>query len=238
MLQQGILAIGTTALIAALAWWGGEAGHADRAPTGPAVAAWPPSAAPQPVRTSPVTDPPQRTEPALVWRPAPAGLAPVTVLTTSPQTLQLGEQNDLVVSVGPHATAAEVGFTAHFDPNVLQARSGAEGDWTTTVAGAGADFEADIPESSDQARIRSTVTARQPRAMGGTVAIVQFQAVAPGATTIRITDVMVKDAAGNLLPVQLSSPTLHVTAHMPPMAWPATSRPQGEQPVQPIDGDD
>jgi hypothetical protein len=169
-------------------------------------------------------------------------LAPVTVNATSPQTLQVGEQNDLVVSVGPNIAVGEVSFTAHFDPNVLQVRSGTEGDWATSVSVAYAHFEADVPEAGDRARVCSTVVATQSRSAGGSVAIVQFQAVAPGATTIRITDVAVKDFAGNSLPVQFSSAKLHVTADPQPTLWPGTVHAQGEvlmkaQETDAVDGD-
>jgi hypothetical protein len=60
------------------------------------------------------------------------------------------------------------------------------------------------------------VTARRAVATGGSVAVVQFQAVAPGTTWVVIADVTVKDLAGNSMPVLLSSPRFQVTSERVP----------------------
>jgi hypothetical protein len=225
-------AIGAAGLIAALAWWDRQdAPEPEAAGTQPAASLAVAVAAPRLGDASPLTGNPLLPGPAVDRPPAPGGWAPVTLIATSPQQLQVGEQNDMVVSLGPNTAVGEVSFTAHVDPNVLQVRFGTEGDWAAAISAAHAHFEADVPEAGDRVRIRSTVLAKPVRATaGGSVAIVQFQAVAPGVTTIRITDVAVKDFAGNSLPVRLSSATLHVTAESP--SWPVTARPQGELLVQ------
>jgi hypothetical protein len=164
-------------------------------------------------------------------------MVPITV--TAPQNLLVGEQTDLVVAVGANVDVGEVSFTVQFDPDVLQGRAGTEGDWTATSARPDASFAAEISEAGDQVRIRSTVTPRRAVATGGGVAIVQFQAVAPGTTSVVIADVTVKDLAGNPMPVLLSSPRFQVTAERVPPE-PLQSRagaPTDALATEPVEGD-
>jgi hypothetical protein len=167
-------------------------------------------------------------------------MVPLTV--TAPQSLLVGEQTDLVVAVGANVDVGEVSFTVQFDPDVLQGRAGTEGDWAATSAKPDVSFAADISEAADRVRIRSTVTARRAAATGGSVAVVQFQAVAPGTSSVVITDVAVKDLAGNLMPVLLSSPRFQVTAERVPPAPPVATQSPGrattdEVTTEPVDAD-
>ena len=103
--------------------------------------------------------------------------------------------NELVVAVGANAGVNEISFTVQFDPDVLQVRAGTEGSWAEG-AGLDARFAAEISETGDRVQIRSAVSGQRTGVAGGSVAIVQFQAVGPGTTSIVITDVVVKDLAG------------------------------------------
>jgi hypothetical protein len=141
-------------------------------------------------------------------------MVPLTV--TAPQSLLVGEQTELVVAVGANVDVGEVSFTVQFDPDVLQGRAGTEGDWAATSARPDVSFAAEISEAGDHVRIRSTVTARRAVATGGSIAVVQFQAVAPGTSAIVIADLTVKDLAGNSMPVLLSSPRFQVTSERVP----------------------
>jgi hypothetical protein len=154
--------------------------------------------------------------PSTAAQPTHGRIAMVPLTVTAPQSLLVGEQTDLVVAVGANVDVGEVSFTVQFDPDVLQGRAGTEGDWAATSAKPDVSFAADISEAADRVRIRSTVTARRAAATGGSVAVVQFQAVAPGTTWVVIADVTVKDVAGNFMPVLLSSPRFQVTSERVP----------------------
>jgi hypothetical protein len=102
--------------------------------------------------------------------------------------------------VGANAGVNAIGVTVQFDANVLQVRAGSEGD---RAAGSGLDahFAAEISGEEDRMQIRSAVSGPRIGMAGGSVAIVRFQAVAPGTTSVMTTDVKVFLPAGLLLMV-------------------------------------
>lgn len=139
---------------------------------------------------------------------------PITV--AAPQgKLRVGEMNDLVIGVGANADVNEISFTVQFDPNVLQVRAGTEGAWTDG-AGLNARFAAEISDAGDRVRIRSAVAGQWVAIAGGSVAIVQFQAVAPGTTSVLITDVAVKDLAGRWMASAVPASNLQMTVDSVP----------------------
>jgi len=138
--------------------------------------------------------------------------------------LLVGETNDLVISVG--AGASEVSLNVQFDANVLQVRSGTDGGWASS-AGPYARFVAEIPEEADRVQIRSVVTGQRAGMVGGTVAVVRFHAEGPGTTSVLVTDVVVKDAAGRSMAASVSASNLQMTVDTPPPPQPATARQQG-----------
>jgi hypothetical protein len=141
-------------------------------------------------------------------------VVPITV--AAPGTLFVGEMGELVVTVGANAGLDEIRFSVQFDPDVLQARAGVQGDWAVDV-GINPRFAAEVSEEGDRAQVRSTAPGQGMGTSGGSVAIVQFQAVAPGATSVRITDVVVKDLAGRPIPSALSGSSRQVTVEdLPP----------------------
>jgi hypothetical protein len=166
--------------------------------------------------------------PALLDRPTAAVPAkttagsvrhvPVSITVTAPQQVHVGEQTELVVAVAANPDVAEIGFTVRFDPDVLQGRAGTPGDWRAPGGGANVAFAADVTESGDRVQIRSVASARPARAEGGSVAVVQFQAVSAGTTVVTITDVTLKDAAAHTMPARVWSPKLHVVVDAPPAA--------------------
>jgi len=170
--------------------------------------------------------------PASVWA-QPSARTPFAVPITlaAPQKLQVGEMNDLIVSVGPNGDVGEVSFKLLFDPNILQVRIGTEGDWG---AGAGADarsFAAEISDEGDRAQVRRSVSDLRAGVTGGGVAILRFQAVAAGSTEVLMTDVVVKDLAGRSIASAVSAPRLHVTVDAAPPRQPdAGRRFQGVEP--------
>jgi hypothetical protein len=141
---------------------------------------------------------------------------PITV--AAPQKLFVGEMHDLVV--GANAGINEISFTVQFDPNVLQGRAGTEGDRTAGVGVDARSFAVEISDAGDRVQIRSAVSGQRGMT-GGSVALVQFQAVAPGTTSLLITDIVVKDLAGTPLASTGSALHLQMTVESAP-------RPQSE----------
>jgi len=156
-----------------------------------------------------------------------AWAAPITMAVS--QTPHVGEMSDLIIGLGANAGVGEISFTVQFDANVLQARTGTEGDW---AAGEGmeAHFVAEIPDAADRVEIRRTVSGKALAGHGGSVALVQFQAVAPGTTSIRITDVMVKDLAGHSMAFSLSPSNVPVIVQSPPPPLPEAAHRRGATP--------
>lgn len=180
---------------------------------GPAGAAPPAATRPAPPLVSlPVPHHPAQTA-------AAAGAVPLTVAIA--RKLLVGETGDLVIGLAANASVSEIIFTVQFDANVLQARAGAEGDWAA-VAGVHTQFVADISGAEDRVRIRSAAPGLRLAGPGGSVASVQFQAVAPGSTSVLISEVTVKDADGNFVPFVLASSHLQVMVEsLPPLMVPA-----------------
>ena len=222
----GALAAGSVAAV--LAWWlgspseGGIALVEDR---------------PQPERTRTVPAQSGTTAASLVsptWAlPAPAqpvpslpppGLATLPVTLTAPPTLQVGEQAELGVAVGTDPTVEEIGFTVRFDPNVLQARAGNRGGWAA-ANDPDLRFAAEVSEPADQVRIRNAAVGMRAGTAAGSVALVQFQAVAPGTTKVTLTDMTIKDRSGRTMPVLMSTSTVQVTAEPAPPPAPGARLP-------------
>jgi Cohesin domain len=156
----------------------------------------------------------------------------VPIMATAPQKLIVGEMNDLVVGVGANAGVEEITFTVQFDPHVLQVRAGTEGDWAVD-AGRNARFGAEISDKEDRVRIRSTASGRGVGIAGGSVATVQFQAVAPGTTSVMITDVVLKDLAGRSIPSAVSQSNLQIAVDSVPPPQPKVGRPHRVVAVEP-----
>lgn len=210
------LIVGGVALAAVIVGWAGRPSPdaAGRAPSvaadvaqrplpGPSVPAFgvAEAAAPQPRATAAFT--------ANVT-PAVAAAATAAITVSAPRRLQVGELQELVVAVGANAGFGEIGFTVQFDPNVLQVRAGSDGGWAA-IAGQATDFSAAISDAEDRVQIRSVAVAARAGIGGGRVAILQFQAVAPGATSVIVSDMRVLDRAGALVAAVVSASNLQIT---------------------------
>jgi hypothetical protein len=174
------------------------------------------------------------TAPPVPWLAPPSATTALAVPITvaAPRKLLVGEKNDLVVGVGASAGINEISFTVRFDANVLQVRAGTEGDWSVD-AGLNARFVAEIPDEADRVQIRSAVSGQRAGMARGSVAIVQFQAVAPGTTSVLITDVVVKDFAGRSIASAVSASNLQVTVDSVPPPQPEAWRQRGAVAVEP-----
>jgi hypothetical protein len=151
----------------------------------------------------------------LLAPPSTTSLFAVPITVAAPQKLVVGEMNDLVVGVGANGGLSEVSFTVQFDANVLQVRAGTEGDWAMD-AGLKTQFAAEISDKEDRVQIRSSVSGQRVSLAGSSVAIVRFQAVAPGTTSVLITDVAVKDLTGRLTESVVSASNLRMTVDSVP----------------------
>jgi len=78
----------------------------------------------------------------------------------------------------------------------------------------------EISEKGDRVQIRRAVSDQRIGMAGGSVAIVQFQAVASGTTWVLITDVVVKDMAGGSIAFAVSASNLQVTVDSAPPPQP------------------
>ena len=232
---MGMSGIGLAAALALWAWWlpadevvevasGKASAKAGLQSTGsPASLVWPtPSTPAMSMAVPPV--------PSSVLPVATTGFAfPITV--AAPQKLQVGEMNELVVAVGANAGVNEVSFAMQFDADVLQARAGTEGSWAEG-AGLGARFAAEVSETGDRVQIRSAVSVPHIGVAGGSVAIVKFQAVGTGTTSIVITDVVVKDLAGRSI-APAASASLQMTVDSAPPRQPEAWRQRRAAAVEP-----
>jgi hypothetical protein len=219
MLQRRLLLVGGLVLAVVLALWARPGADDDRAGVasgkGPAQTRPPPSmGAPAPfASTTPLPGearpPAAQREPSAAPNPAVAPVA-VPISVAAPRTLQVGETGELVIGLGPNAAVAEVAFVVQFDSSILQVRAGTEGEWAAR-AGSPARFSVEISSGEDRIDIRSTLLGEATRVAGGSVAVVQFQAIAPGTTSVLISEVAVKDPSGRRAASAVSSSNLQMT---------------------------
>lgn len=139
----------------------------------------------------------------------PTTLVPMRVTAT--QKLQVGEFSELMVAIDAPGDVREVSLAVEFDPDFLQVRGSTEGDWAIGAAPQARFFTAEISGAEQRVQIRSAVSGQRSAMTGGNVAIVQFQAVAPGTSSVLIANVTVKDAAGRWLTPAVSPSILQVT---------------------------
>lgn len=171
--------------------------------------------------------------------PPAHGITSVPITVTAPRQLLVGEVHELVVDLGANEGVGDIGFTAQFDANLLQVRSASEGNWAAD-SGVRARFAADISSGEDRVQVRSTVTG-QRAAAAGRVAIVQFQAVAPGSTSLIVSDVVVRDRNGRSMPSAVAGASLQVVVDSVPTPPPGRDRPPlgavAEPSAAPLDDD-
>jgi len=218
-------------LAAALALWiGGSAndevvevasGNANALPRAPSPGL--PASLDRPTQFTPATPTAASPVPLAALPPATTGSI-VQVGVTAPQKLLVGEINDLIVSIGANPGFSEIGFAVQFDPDLLQVRAGTQGGWAVAV-GANPRFTAEISSAEDRVQIRSIASHPRAGLAGGSVATVQFQALATGTTSVLITDVVVKDSSGRSMVSRVSASNLQVTVDSVPP--PAAGREHG-----------
>jgi hypothetical protein len=142
--------------------------------------------------------------------PAATAAFAVPITVSMPHKLLVGEMNDLIIGVGTNPGVGEIAFNVQFDANVLQVRAASQGGWAVDV-GVNPRFAAEISSAEDRVQIRSAVSMQHVGRSGGSVAVVRFQPIAPGTTSVLITDVVVKDGDGKPMTSALSASNLQVT---------------------------
>ncbi|MEF7616547.1 cohesin domain-containing protein [Aquincola sp. MAHUQ-54] len=174
-------------------------------------------AAPQPWASAVAASPPPgpAAAPALARQPSDAAPAapppgpPVRLVAQAPHTLGVGDMAELVVSVDARRPVSRIAFTVTFDPNVLQARSGAEGEWMLH-AGMTGRFEQEISPGEDRIRISVQVDDARPPGAPLALAIVGFQAMAPGMTSATVSDIEIEDGTHGTVPVMALPTSTHI----------------------------
>jgi hypothetical protein len=137
----------------------------------------------------------------------PAG-APVRLRLSAPTRLEVGDADDLVVSIDTPARLSRLSFKVSMNADVLQARSGAQGDWTADPQ---ARFDLAIAPGDDSVAVEAM--AIQPSAGGpaASVARIRVQGMAAGATPVRLTDIVAEDEQGRTMAVVAPDATAGVT---------------------------
>jgi hypothetical protein len=107
--------------------------------------------------------------------------------------------HELVVAIDAPSGIGRVAFTVSVDPGFLQIRSAGEGDWGND-AGVTSSFTAEIGSAEDQVVIQSELAGGTHGKRSGSIAVVQFEAVAPGTVTITVSGVSMSDPAGRAIP--------------------------------------
>lgn len=149
--------------------------------------------------------------------PAPSLALPLN-LSTAP-LVQVGEHGELAVTVGPGSDITTIAFTVRFDPDLVQARAAAPAPGSAQP-GAEAAFSVETSEAGDRMRIVSAVSA-----LRGAALQLQFEAIAPGATTLRLTDATATDRHGTVLALRLPVATVPLTVLAPAAAVPHAAPP-------------
>lgn len=135
----------------------------------------------------------------------------------APRRLMVGDVEELFVDVEARDGLGEISFTVQFDPDLLQVRAGFEGEGSA-IPGQPRRFVAEIAPAEDRIQIRSFVGA----GLAGRVAIVQFQAVAPGSTSVIVSDASAVDRAGRPIAARVIGATPSITIESPPRQAPST----------------
>ena len=131
--------------------------------------------------------------------------APVRIEVSTGEIVGLGQPYELVVRMDPPRRATRLSFTVSADPGMLRVRSVRGGD-SSNVDASG--FIIEDGPASGQTTIRMDLSNAMLGNGGGSMAVVQFEALAPGTVTIVISDIAISDAAGTTIPSAASSLTV------------------------------
>ena len=134
---------------------------------------------------------------------APLAIPAVHLRFQAPSTARVGEAFDYVVTVDAQQAVGRMTLEVSYDPVVLKARGTEEIDYTNRPQEDGRVF---TKETSD-GRIVVAMVRDASRPVLGSVrmAIVQFEALAPGGAQISVSQISVADVTGGALSVDVSN---------------------------------
>jgi len=188
--------------VAWVLWLARGAGLADEQPPVPAQASSSPATASRPADTNapnarpdarPAPIPPSAARGADVARSATP--APVQLGFHSPAAASIGDAFDIRVSIDASQPIARVGVEVLYDPTLLKARALEEIDYAQRALGERM-FRID---EINEGRAMLALVMKRGEVAPNNVPVLQFEALAPGWTQIRIVNIGVFDASGRPL---------------------------------------
>ncbi len=158
---------------------------------------------------------------------APDG--PAQLRLSAPTSVPIGDLDDVVVSLDAPARVRHLSFKVAMGADVLQAQSGTQGDWT---ADPHARFTLDIAPTDDTVAIDAMAGREDANRLGGSIARIRVQAMAAGATQVRLVDIRAEDDQGRPVVVVATDGSAGVNAVAPaPVATADATRGRDARPV-------
>ena len=122
----------------------------------------------------------------------------------------LGQPCELVIRINPPRNIGRLVFTVSVDPHVLGLRGVNRGDGSSVEASFLV-ITPDVP-ATGQTTIQMDLSNAIPENWDGSIAIVQFEALAAGTATMTISDLAMSDLAGIMIPY--AAPSLAAQAEV------------------------
>jgi hypothetical protein len=154
---------------------------------------------------------------------------PARLRLSAPKSLAVGDMDDVVVSVDAPSQVSWLSFKVSMNADVLQAQSVGQGDWTADPR---AGFDLDIAPNADSVVVEAVAGYTAAGGRAGSVARIRVQAMATGATEVRLTDIVAKDDQGRPLAIVPIDPVANVSAMTSlPVATADAARSRSARPV-------
>lgn len=147
--------------------------------------------------------------------PAPAASAshaPLRLQVNAPAQLEVGEEQNLVVSIAGAQSIGNISFTVNIDPAKLQLRSANKGDLSSNPAVI-SNLESDGGCGGEKMTVQLAFDGAAGLNGSGAIASVQFVADASGDAAITLSDVSVTDLAGRPIAFDGRALEAHVRAN-------------------------
>jgi hypothetical protein len=116
-----------------------------------------------------------------------------------PPQVEVGQRHDLVVRIDEGNGIRGIAFTVSVDRSGLLLHGATAGGWLRTASTA-ANFSYEVSSGEDSIAVRVDVKDGSLASGSGAIAVVQFEAVAPGPTAFQLSDVRLSDVRGNAIP--------------------------------------
>lgn len=165
---------------------------------------------------------------------APASAAtraarPARLHLSVPATLNVGDMDDVVVSIDTPLRVSRLSFKVSMNADVLQARSVAQGDW---IADPHASFNLDIAPNDDRVAVEATADPAGAGEPAGSVVRIRVQAMAGGTSQVSLSDIAATDDHGRPMAVVQIDAAASITALAPsPVTTADATRGRSARPV-------